>query len=315
VNLPGAKISLPVLTEKDLDDVVSFAIPNEVDYIAASFVRTVEDVKFIREVLKNNGGDKIQIIAKIENQEGLENYADILGEVDGIMLARGDLGMELAPEKLFLATKWMLEMAARAGKPTIMATQMLESMTANPRPTRAECIDVAQAVLDGSHCTMLSGETAKGAFPFIAARTMARIASEAERTFLVEKRSLVPPSPAHALSAAELCRAAKASLMVLLCPSESVEDEAELKALVTSLSCLYLTCPCVVPTGCRRLARAISGMYRGIIGHHLEHPGVTETVLPWDSLQRAGLVASDDTVVVMSGPRIQELQVRTQLVG
>ena len=180
-NLPGVKVDLPTMTDKDLHDIVGFGVANGVDFIAASFVRKASDVAKIREVLRDAGGDSVKIISKVENYEGLCNYDAILGASDGIMVARGDLGMEIPLERIFWVQKMMIRKANLVGKPVITATQMLDSMIAAPRPTRAEATDVANAVLDGTDCVMLSGETAAGAYPREAVEIMSGICEEAEQ--------------------------------------------------------------------------------------------------------------------------------------
>jgi pyruvate kinase len=180
MNLPGVVVDLPTFTERDVNDIVNFGIKSKVDFIAASFVRKGSDVTNLRKLLADNGGPQIKIICKIENQEGLENYGDILEHTDAIMVARGDLGMEIPSSKVFLAQKYMIREANVAGKPVVTATQMLESMVTNPRPTRAECSDVANAVYDGTDAVMLSGETANGPHFEKAVLVMARTCCEAE---------------------------------------------------------------------------------------------------------------------------------------
>lgn len=174
VNLPGSKTNLPSLTPKDIDD-IKFGIENDIDFIAASFVRKKEDVYDIRKVLEDHGGDHIKIISKIESQEGVDNIEEIIEASDGIMVARGDLGVEIRTELIPIVQKEIIRKANKAAKPVITATQMLDSMIRNPRPTRAETTDVANAIIDGTDCVMLSGETAGGKYPVEAVRTMRNI--------------------------------------------------------------------------------------------------------------------------------------------
>ena len=197
INIPGVHIHLPALTEKDVSD-IRFGVENDFDFIAASFVRRAADVQAVREVLDRFGGQEVRIIAKIENQEGVDNIDEILEAADGIMVARGDLGVEIPAAKVPILQKQIIRKGLQAGKPVITATQMLDSMMRNPRPTRAEVSDVANAVFDGTSCVMLSGETAGGTYPLEALTAMVNIVEEAEQSIhywrQFEKRRVIPAS-------------------------------------------------------------------------------------------------------------------------
>lgn len=182
VNVPGVVTNLPAVTEKDEAD-LKFGIEMKVDYIAASFIRKAEDVLEIRKILEKNNGKNIKIISKIENHEGVHNIDEIIKVSDGIMVARGDLGVEMPLEELPLVQKMIINKCNDKNKKVVVATQMLDSMTRNPRPTRAEVSDVANAIIDGANAIMLSGETANGKYPVETVKVMATIAETTEDGF------------------------------------------------------------------------------------------------------------------------------------
>lgn len=187
MNVPGVKLELPALTQKDVDDITE-GIKRGFDYIAASFVRKEADVKAIRDLLDANGGKRVKIISKIENQEGIDNFEEILAASDGIMVARGDMGVEIPMEQVPIVQKHFIKRCNEVGKPVITATQMLESMTQNPRPTRAEVSDVANAVYDITGAIMLSGECAMGKYPVECVDAMDRISKNIENDIKYWKR-------------------------------------------------------------------------------------------------------------------------------
>lgn len=187
VNVPEVHLSLPYVSEKDRQDIL-FGIEKDFDFVAASFVRCADDVLQIRRILDENGGKNIEIISKIENREGVDNIDEIIEASNGIMIARGDMGVEIASEEVPVIQKMIIKKVYEAGKKVITATQMLDSMMKNPRPTRAETTDVANAIYDGTSAIMLSGETAAGKYPVEALQTMVRIATRTEQDIDYRKR-------------------------------------------------------------------------------------------------------------------------------
>ncbi|XP_055388951.1 pyruvate kinase-like [Condylostylus longicornis] len=304
MNLPNVKVDLPVCGEREKNDILSFGIPQGCNFIAASFTQTAEDVRYIREVLGARGRH-IKIIPKIENVEGILNFDEILAEADGIMVARGDMGMEIPPEKVFLAQKMMIAKCNIAGKPVITATQMLESMIKNPRPTRAEVADVANAVLDGTDCVMLSGETAGGAFPIEAVRVMAKTCLEAEACIdypaLYNAIHSSVPRPVSVQEA--VCCAA-------------VETAEDIKAsLIISLTETGLTAKLIAKYRPYQVVLALSAsestirhlqMHRGVVCIQVPSFQGTDSVIKSALIEAkdAGLVSSGETVVCVHG--IQE---------
>ncbi len=204
INIPDVQINLPALTDEDIADIM-FGIENDIDYIAASFIRKADDVNTILKVLEDNGAGDIQIISKIENRQGVDNIDEIIEASKGIMVARGDLGVEIPTEEVPMVQKMIIRKCNNQSKPVITATQMLDSMIRNPRPTRAEATDIANAILDGTDAIMLSGETAAGKYPLESIKTMVNIARITEesinyRKALEERRKLKTESVTYAVS-------------------------------------------------------------------------------------------------------------------
>lgn len=306
MNLPGVKVNLPVLQPKDVDDIQNFGVPQGVDFIAASFVQSAEDVQVIRDTL-GEAGASIKIISKIENQEGLENFDAILKASDGIMVARGDLGMEIPPQQVFIAQKLMIARCNLAGKPVITATQMLESMTAAPRPTRAEVSDVANAVLDGTDCVMLSGETAGGEFPLEAVTTMVNTSMEAEKTLnfgsMYDKFRALTQESASAISiyesvASSVCKTALESNAKAVI---AITDSERYVGMITKYR---PNVPIVLGTTDEQFGRQAAGYMKNVEAFHLpettgEVGGGFEAPLrsSLGMAVQAGIINSGDLVV------------------
>jgi len=307
MNLPGVVVDLPTLTDKDIADITDWGIPNGIDFIAASFVRKASDVHKIREILGEKGKG-IKIICKIENQEGLENYDEILEATDGIMVARGDLGMEIPPEKVFLAQKMMIRKANIAGKPVITATQMLESMIQNPRPTRAECSDVANAVLDGTDCVMLSGETANGEHPTAAVKIMAETCCEAEAALnwnglYQAVRNTTLSEYGHLTTTASIASSAVKTAIdvdakaIIVCS----ESGATAQQVAKFRSGRYVT----VLTTSEQVARQCFGVLKGCRALVLPSLAVTDDLInsTVSHIRDKGIAKAGDPVVVVHGTK------------
>ena len=298
VNLPGVEVNLPSLMEKDIED-LKFGVENGFDIVAASFIRSAEDVLKIRRVLEENGGGQMHIISKIENQQGVENIDKILEASDGIMVARGDLGVEIPPEEVPLVQKILIAKANRIGKPVITATQMLESMVHSPRPTRAEANDVANAIFDGSDAIMLSGETAAGAYPLEAAATMARIALKAESAVDYAAKLANTTEPARVNITNAISMAACATAAELKTAAITTVTKSGFTARM--ISRYRPACPLIASTSDETVwqMNLIWGCKPMLYTGELPRGGVFDTAL--EIAVKSGLLKNGDTVVSALG--------------
>jgi len=309
-NLPGTDTDLPAVSEKDKSDLL-FGVEQGVDMIFASFIRNADGVQQIKDILGDKGKN-IWIISKIENQQGIKNLTEIIKASEGTMVARGDMGIEIPTEKVFIAQKQMIAECNRFGKPVICATQMLESMVKKPRPTRAEASDVANAVLDGADCVMLSGETAKGDYPVICVKTMAKISKEAEaciwneRTFEDMMRTDVADvcdnTTTTAISAVMASYKSKASAIIVLTTSGATSH---------IVSKYKPHCPILTVTRFPQVARQAQ-IFRGCIPLLYEKPRPegawmddvdARVQYAIDFGKKSNFISSGDNVVVITGWR------------
>ncbi len=301
VNVPDVYINLPSLTKKDIED-IKFGIEQGFDYIAASFIRSAKDVLDIKNILDENDGSHIDIIAKIENRDGVNNIDEILEVADGIMVARGDLGVEIPPEEVPKVQKMLIRKANEIGKPVITATQMLESMTKNPRPTRAEANDVANAIYDGTDCIMLSGETAMGDFPVEAVRMMSKIAVEAENDInysakIAEYRVNLQSSVTNAISYATCSTASNLSASCIV-PVTTSGFSARM------VSRFRPSCPILAVTERENTWRKLSLTWGCIpvLTNTFKHGADSEVFKDASKIaQDVGLAKNGDTIVIVAG--------------
>lgn len=298
VNVPGAILSMPYISDVDKQDIL-FAIDNEYDFIAASFVRCKEDILQIRQILKDHES-KMKIIAKIENMQGIQNIDEIIEASDGIMVARGDMGVEIPIEEVPVLQKELIKKAVARGKHVITATQMLESMIRNPRPTRAEATDIANAIYDGTTAIMLSGESAAGQYPIEAVQTMSRIAERTEKDidYATRMRKLEYPDRTDVTTA--ISHACCTTAMDLNAAAIITVTMSGFTASMISRykpNCTIIGCS-VYPRVCRQL-----NLLWGVVPVKVEEKETTMAL--FDEAARAaldqGLVQKGDTVVVTAG--------------
>lgn len=298
VSLPGVKVNLPALTDKDITD-IHFGITMEVDFIAASFIRKVEDVLDVRRVIEEAGG-KQQIISKIENQESLDNLEDILDVSDGLMVARGDLGVELQPEKVPVIQKQIIKLANKQGKPVITATQMLESMITNPRPTRAEASDVSNAIFDGTDAVMLSGETAVGKYPLEAVQFLVKNAEVSEAALPYDKLLTIGASHSTQTVANSTCYASCAIAQDLKAAAILIATERGQSARMVSR---HRPKPSIIATSPKAFIRRQMQLLWGVVPLKIQDEdtinGLFDNAIA-GSIEN-GLIKHGDRIVIVAG--------------
>ena len=299
VNVPGVELNMPFVSPKDLADIV-FAVEQDYDFIAASFTRTAEDIMEIRKILQEHGGEKIHIIAKLENKQGVENCEDILRVADGIMIARGDMGVEIPLEEVPVIQKELIRQAMHMGKPVITATQMLDSMMKNPRPTRAETSDVANAIYQGTSAIMLSGETAAGSYPIEAVQTMAKIAERTEQDIdysreFKPRKLAEAPDVTSAISHATCTTAADLKAAAIVAVSKSGRT-------VSRIAKYLPVCPIIGCTTDERVYRQLNLLW-GVTPVVMEEANTADELFDRavELAEQKGLIARGELVVIAAG--------------
>lgn len=297
LNVPNVNIPMPYLSDADKSDLL-FGISQNVDFVAASFVRTRQDIQDLRDFLDANGGKKIEIIAKIENIQGVKNFEQILQVADGIMVARGDLGVEIHFKDIPTIQKKIIDTCAKYGKLAVVATQMLESMTNSPRPTRAEVSDVANAVFDGATCVMLSGESANGKFPFEAVKTMSNIVSSAEHSVYHERNAVdykvnIDITQTVCKAAFEAAEYVKAKAIIVLSTSGHTAKSISLYKPTVPIIALVAEQP-----GCRQLC-----LYYDVYPTKVEKQNTPDQLIEMakNKIKDLNVAKKGDTIVLLSG--------------
>lgn len=299
VNVPNVELTMPYISEKDYGDIV-FGVENDYDFIAASFVRTADDVLAIRKILEEKGGEGIHIIAKIENMQGVQNIDEIIRVADGIMVARGDMGVEIPLEDVPVIQKMIIKKVCGAGKVVITATQMLDSMMKNPRPTRAEATDVANAIYDGTSAIMLSGETAAGKYPVEALKTMVRIAVRTEQDInylqrFRQSKVMSNPDVTNAISHATCMMAVDLNAAAIIAVSKSGRT-------ARMVSKYRPASPIIGACLTEKVYRQL-GLSWGVVPLLLEQKEEAEELFEYavDTAEEAGLIEKGDVVVISAG--------------
>lgn len=296
VNVPNKSLPLPAITQRDVEDLM-FGINMGIDFVAASFVRRASDVIGIKKLLEENGAGDVHIIAKVENREGVDNIDEIIRTADGVMVARGDMGVEIPVEEVPLIQKCIINKCNEVGKPVVTATQMLDSMMRNPRPTRAETTDVANAIFDGTDAIMLSGETAAGRYPVESVRMMAKIARKAEGSMRLNmvKEPSIPSTITDAISHATC----------------SIASDLGVRAVITSTKSGYTAravakfrpeVPIIAVTPSRKVTRTLQ-IVRGVWPLQVKDTRSTDEMFKEavEGALKSNLVQNGDTVVITAG--------------